>query len=228
MKILLFDIDGTLIHSGGSGKHAMELAFQEIWGVLNSLQNVLLAGQTDPKILLDAFALHGIKWDDARIAQFQQRYFIHLAEDMQRPRPKRRMMPGFPHLLEELQKLPEIHSGLLTGNWIRGAEIKLEYFDLWKYFEFGAFADDEMDRNQLVPHALRRAEERFGIQPRRDRVYVIGDTPRDILCARPHGATAVAVATGEYAIEELRAEKPDFLFEDFGEVEKVLEIFRSR
>lgn len=225
MKILLFDIDGTLIHSGGSGKHAMEVAFEEIWGIPRNLENVLLAGQTDPKILQDAFQLHGIQWDDAKIAQFQQRYFGHLAEDMQRPRPKRRMMPGFPQLLEELKKMPDIHLGLLTGNWIRGAELKLEYFDLWKYFEFGAFADDEMDRNKLVPHALRRAEEKFGIRPQRDRVYVIGDTPRDIQCARPHGATAVAVATGDYSLAELRAERPDFLFTDFGDVEKVLKIF---
>lgn len=226
MKILLFDIDGTLMHSGGSGKHAMEVAFQEVWGVPHSLQNVLLAGQTDPKILRDAFALHGIEWDDAPIAQFQQRYFIHLTEDMQRPRPKRRLLPGFPHLLEKLQKLPNIHLGLLTGNWVRGAEIKLAYYNLWKYFEFGAFADDEMDRNKLVPHALRRAEEKFGIRPQRDRVYVIGDTPRDILCARPHGAVAVAVATGEYSVAELSAEKPDFLFEDLSAVEEVLQIFR--
>ncbi len=226
MKILLFDIDGTLMHSGGSGKHAMEVAFQEIWGVPNSLQNVLLAGQTDPKILRDAFALHGINWDDAKIAQFQQCYFLHLAADMQRPRQTRRLMPGFPYLLEELKKMPEIHLGLLTGNWVRGAEIKLAYYDLWKYFEFGAFGDDEMDRNKLVPHALRRAEERFGIRPQRDRVYVIGDTPRDIQCARPHNAVAVAVATGEYSVAELSAEKPDFLFEDLSVVEEVLQILR--
>jgi phosphoglycolate phosphatase-like HAD superfamily hydrolase len=224
MKILLFDIDGTLIHSGGSGKHAMELAFQEIWGMPNSLDSVLLAGQTDPKILRDAFQLHGIAWNDDEIERFKEQYFIHLAEDMQRPRPKRRIMPGFPELLEELKKMPEIHIGLLTGNWIRGAEIKLAYFDLWKYFEFGAFGDDEMDRNKLVPHALRRAEEKFGIRPSRDRVYVIGDTPRDIQCARPHDAVAVAVATGEYSVAELSAEKPDFLFEDFSVVEEVLQI----
>jgi len=225
MKILLFDIDGTLIHSGGSGKHAMEAAFQEVWGVPNSLQNVLLAGQTDPKILRDAFQLYNIAWEEAKIKNFQERYFVHLAEDMQRPRPARRMMPGFPHLLEALQKMPNIHNGLLTGNWRRGAKIKLDYFDLWKYFEFGAFADDEMDRNKLVPHALRRVEEKFGIRPPGDQTYVIGDTPRDILCARPHGAVAVAVATGEYSIAELRAEKPDFLFADFSAMEKVLEIF---
>jgi phosphoglycolate phosphatase-like HAD superfamily hydrolase len=225
MKILLFDIDGTLIHSGGSGKHAMEVAFEEIYGIHRGLENVLLAGQTDPKILLDAFQKHNLKWNDEQVESFKKRYFIHLTEDMQRPRPARRLMPGFPHLLEELKKISGTHIGLLTGNWIRGAEIKLEYFDLWKYFEFGAFGDDETDRNKLVPHALRRAEEKFGIRPQRDRVYVIGDTPRDIHCARPHGAIAVAVATGEYSLEELRAEKPDFLFAELSEVEKVINIF---
>jgi len=225
MKILLFDIDGTLIHSGGSGKHAMEVAFEEIYSVAGGLDDVLLAGQTDPKILLDAFQKHNLAWQDEQVEKFKERYFLHLAEDMQRPRPKRRLMPGFPKLLDELKKMPDIHIGLLTGNWIRGAEIKLAYFDLWKYFEFGAFGDDEWDRNKLVPHALRRAEEKFGIRPQRDRVFVIGDTPRDIHCARPHGATAVAVATGEYSAEALRAEKPDFLFADLSEVQKVLEIF---
>ncbi len=227
MKILLFDIDGTLIHSGGSGKHAMEGAFEEVYRIAGGLDDVLLAGQTDPKILLDAFKKHHLKWQDGQVEKFKERYFVHLAEDMQRPRPKRRLMPGFPKLLDELKKMPDIHIGLLTGNWIRGAEIKLAHFGLWPYFEFGAFGDDEWDRNKLVPHALRRAKEKFNIQPHHDAVYVIGDTPRDILCARPHGAMAVAVATGEYSAEALRAEKPDFLFEDLSEVEKVVGIFRQ-
>jgi phosphoglycolate phosphatase-like HAD superfamily hydrolase len=227
MHIILFDIDGTLIHTGGSGKHAMEAAFEEIFAITNGLENVLLAGQTDPKILLDAFAKYGLSWNDELVEKFKQRYFLHLREDMNRPRSKRRIMPGFPKLLEEMHKLPRMHLGLLTGNWVHGAEIKLTHFGLWKYFEFGAFGDDESDRNKLVPHALRRAGEKFGIRPNRDRVFVIGDTPRDIHCARPHGAVAIAVATGEYSVEQLRAEKPDFLFEDFGEVEKVLKIFRA-
>jgi HAD superfamily hydrolase (TIGR01549 family) len=205
----------------------MEIAFEEVYGIPNGLGNVLLAGQTDQKILLDTFQKHNLAWKDEQVERFKERYFFHLAEDMQRPRPARRLMPGFPHLLEELQKMPGMHIGLLTGNWIRGAEIKLEYFDLWQYFEFGAFGDDEADRNKLVPHALRRAEEKFNVRPQQDRVYVIGDTPRDIHCARPHGAIAVAVATGEYSLEALGAEGPDFLFKDFSEMEKVLEIFQQ-
>lgn len=226
MKILLFDIDGTLIHSGGSGVHGMNLAFEEISGIPDALHGIGLAGRTDELILQDALNKHALQWNAAQVAQFKTRYYVHLAEDMQKPRPLRRVMPGFPELLEHLHGHDHIHIGLLTGNWAQSAEIKLAHFDLWKYFDFGAYADDESDRNKLVPHALRRAQEQFGVIAARDRVYVIGDTPRDIECARPHGAMAVAVATGEYSFEQLRAHQPDFLFEDFSNVEAVLEVLK--
>ncbi|MGH7494078.1 MAG: HAD family hydrolase [bacterium] len=224
MKILLFDIDGTLIHSGGSGLHGMNLAFADTWGIANALQGLQLSGRTDSLILQDALDRHQLTGNAELVEHFKSRYFVHLAADMKHPRPARRLMPGFPEVLEHLQRKDGIHIGLLTGNWIKSAEIKLAYFDLWKYFEFGAFADDESDRNQLVPHAIRRAQEKFDITVARDRVYVIGDTPRDIECARPHAAVAVAVATGEYSAEELRAHAPDYLFRDFSEVEAVLRI----
>lgn len=227
MKVLLFDIDGTLVHTGGSGKDAMNRAFAEIFGVANALDGILLAGQTDPKIALDAFQKLGMQWDDDKVEEFKERYFIRLMEELQQPRPQRRLMPGFPQLLAKLRELPQTHLGLLTGNWRRGAEIKLSHFGLWKYFEFGAFGDDDLDRNKLVPHAIRRAAEIFGSHPQRDRVYVIGDTPRDVQCARPHGATAIAVATGDYAVEVLRAEAPDFLFADLSDLDAFLRVFTN-
>jgi len=224
MKILLFDIDGTLIHSGGSGLHGMNLAFEDIWGIPQALQGIALSGRTDMMILEDGLARHHLPWSAERVEQFKSRYFVHLAEDMGRPRSARRIMPGFPQLLERLRRQRATHAGLLTGNWAKSAEIKLAHFDLWKYFEFGAFADDESDRNKLVPHALRRAQQLYGLGKNHDQVYVIGDTPRDIECARPHGARAVAVATGDYSPDELRAHQPDYLFEDFSNVEAVLGI----
>ena len=227
MKVLLFDIDGTLVNTGGTGKDAMNQAFEEIFGVPNGLDGILLAGQTDPKIMLDVFQKLGMKWDDRKIEEFKERYYLRLSEEFQRPRASRRLMPGFPEALEKLSKLTKTHLGLLTGNWKRGAEIKLENFGLWKFFEFGAFGDDDLDRNKLVPHAIHRAANIFGSHPQSDRVYVIGDTPRDVQCARPHGATAIAVATGDYSVEVLRAEKPDYLFADFSNVDTFLRIFTN-
>jgi len=227
MKVLLFDIDGTLVNTGGTGKDAMNQAFEEIFGVPNGLDGILLAGQTDPKIMFDIFQKLDMKWDDKKIEEFKERYYVRLSEEFQRPRSSRRIMPGFPEALEKLSVLPKTHLGLLTGNWKRGAEIKLENFGLWKFFEFGAFGDDDLDRNKLVPHAIRRAANLFGSHPQSDRVYVIGDTPRDVQCARPHGATAIAVATGDYSVDVLRAEKPDYLFVDLSNVDTFLRIFTN-
>jgi phosphoglycolate phosphatase-like HAD superfamily hydrolase len=112
--------------------------------------------------------------------------------------------------------------GLLTGNIERGAQLKLSHYGVWDFFEFGAFADDHVDRNKLGPVAQSRAVEKHGISFDARDVYVLGDTPRDIDCARAAGFVAVAIATGSYGTDELAAHKPDFLFGDLSDTQGVL------
>jgi phosphoglycolate phosphatase-like HAD superfamily hydrolase len=112
--------------------------------------------------------------------------------------------------------------GLLTGNLARGAELKLSHYGVWDFFEFGAFADDHVDRNKLGPVAHARAVEKHGISFDAREVYVLGDTPRDIDCARAAGFVAVAIATGSYTKEQLAEHRPDFLFEDLSDTKGVL------
>ena len=182
-KVILFDIDGTLIHSGGSGKVAMEAAFEEVFGIPSALKDVHLSGRTDIVILQDAMQRQNILWDDKKTEDFKESYFRHLAKDLMVPREHRRMMPGITELINTLENKPEFILGLLTGNWIASAEIKLAHFKLWQHFKFGAFADDEAERNKLVPHAVRRVREQYDITVEDQHVYILGDTPRDIHCA---------------------------------------------
>ena len=225
MKIILFDIDGTLIHSGGSGMRAMTLAFEEVFGIEKGINGIQLAGRTDTLILMDAFERTDIIWSIDHETRFKERYFTLIKQELEIPNPRQRIMPGIPMLLDRLREREDIHLGLLTGNWAKSAELKLIHFDLWKYFGFGAFSDDEGDRNKLLPYSVRRAEEKFDIRVQSDHIFVIGDTPADVQCARPHHAVAVAVATGNYTREQLQTEKPHFLFDDLSDIDSVMAVF---
>ena len=124
--------------------------------------------------------------------------------------------------VDTLRARPQVALALLTGNLERGAEIKLSYYGVWGYFEFGAYADDHCDRNRLGPFAQARAKERLGVEFPPERIFVLGDTPHDITCGRAIGAKTVAIATGGYTHEQLAAHQPDFLFDDLSDVSGVL------
>ena len=126
-----------------------------------------------------------------------------------------RALPGVTALLET-SFASGVALGLLTGNLRRGAETKLASKDLWRYFPFGAFADDCEDRNLLGPYALRRACAHHGVDFAPANTWVIGDTPHDVVCARAFGARAIAVATGRHSVDQLQVENPDAVFNDFG------------
>ena len=218
MRLVLFDIDGTLVLTGGAGMRAMNRACEDLVRHEDALAGVTFAGRTDWSILDDILRNHGHTLDEILLEELRRRYVRHLAEEIQLPgRGVKDVMPGIRELLDALSDRPDVRLGLLTGNFVEGARIKLEYFDLWKYFPWGAFGGDAASRNDLVPIALARAREQ-GIEALSPRhVLVVGDTPNDIECAVVAGATPVAVATGSYTVDQLRSAGADIVFPDLSD-----------
>lgn len=224
-RLILFDIDGTLVLTGGAGMRAMNRACEEIVGHQSGLTGIAVAGRTDWIILDDALRLHGKSLDANLLDTLRRRYVEHLREEIDLPgHGVKAVMPGIRELLEALQQREDVALGLLTGNFAEGARIKLEYFDLWKYFRCGAFGDDALDRNALVPVAMARARECGIAATNASEVIVIGDTPHDVACAHAVSATAIAVATGTYSEDQLRAAGARIVFADLSDTEAVLRV----
>ena len=223
MRLVLFDVDGTLCLTGGAGGRAMTIAFEEVFGVPDGFAGIPMPGRTDQIILADAIRRLARDADPTLEARFRERYVFNLRNEVLKPgRGRNGVMPGIRELLDALDVRGDILLGLVTGNYLAGARIKLEHFGLWRYFRFGAFGDDAHERNELVPIAVERARE-CGIRDLPpDRVIVIGDTPLDVACARAAGARAIAVATGSSKAGELRQSGADVVFEDLSNTAKVL------
>ena len=225
-KLVLFDIDGTLVLTGGAGIRAMNRACEELVGHPHALAGIPVAGRTDRIILTDVVARAGHALDDGLLERLRDRYISHLRDEIERPGRTqsfeslgarggvKAVMPGIRELLDVLEQRDDVFLGLLTGNFQAGARIKLEHFDLWRYFRCGAYGDDAADRNELVPFALERAR-RCGLpELAPEHILVVGDTPHDVACARAVGATPVGVATGGFTVEQLRDSGADIVFQD--------------
>lgn len=210
--LLLWDIDGTLIDSGGAGERALILSLEREFGIADRLNWLEWAGRTDLWIARQILAHHGIETSSENIRRVLDGYLSAVGEAMRNPRA--RVLAGVREVLDAVSTHAEAVQGLLTGNLERGAKIKLGHFDLWRYFAFGAFADDSELRDELGPHAIRRAAEHHRIPFTPERVIVIGDTPHDIACGRAVGARTIAVATGRFSVEALSAFKPDVAIPD--------------
>ncbi len=222
--LLLFDIDGTLVLSGRAGLRALNRAFEQATGVADAFHGINPAGRTDGYLLEAAATRAGLVLTPGLRDTIRAQYFEALLDEIQQPGEGRKaVMPGIRPLLSRLQGRDDVVLALLTGNYEQSARIKLEYFDLWAPFRFGAFADDASDRNQLVPIALGRARD-AGCEPHADRVIVIGDTPLDIECARAGGVRALGVATGSHAVDELREAGADHVLEDLSDTQHVIEL----
>ena len=219
-RLLLFDIDGTLIHSGGAGVRALKSAFKERFGVADDLRGIEIAGMTDSGIVVSILKKNDIPVTNENIGAFLDSYVHFLSLEL--PRRKGKLLPGVLDLLEKLKSRPQLVLGLLTGNVSRGARLKLEHYGVWHFFEFGAFADDHQDRNRLGSFARARAKEKHGREFSPSQIDVIGDTPRDIACGKAIGARTIAVATGTWSREELAKYQPDFLIDDLSDVEDLI------
>lgn len=219
-RLLLWDIDGTLISTGAAGHRAIELATAQRFEGNGKLEGVEIAGRTDISIAHQVLAKYGEPLTDENIASFLALYLELLAQEL--PRSQGRVMPGVLELLQRAENRDDMILGLLTGNLRRGAQLKLQHYQLWHFFELGAFADDHHDRNQLGAFALDRVKERSGADFLPANVDVIGDTGHDIACGKAFGARTIAIATGSWTRERLATHAPDFLFDDLSDVEEVI------
>jgi phosphoglycolate phosphatase-like HAD superfamily hydrolase len=200
----------------------MTLAFRELFAVEDAFKGIPLAGRTDAWILSDAVIAHGIPHDTPELSLFPDTYVQHLARELDKPGPRKGIMPGVRELLDVLAARDNVYLALLTGNYEAAARLKLEHFDLWRYFPCGAFGDAALTRNPLLPKALARIAACGGPAILPADAVVIGDTPLDVACAAAAGARSIAVATGSYSIDELRASGADFVFADLADTSAVL------
>jgi phosphoglycolate phosphatase-like HAD superfamily hydrolase len=221
-KLVLFDIDGTLLTSGGAGERALRLGFKDRFGIDDDYRSIEIAGRTDSLIARQIFRKHGIPETPENLTAFFDGYLHHLGDLL--PQSQGRLLPGILELLEALKNRADVLLGLLTGNLQRGAELKLTHYGVWTYFKVGAYADDHHERNELGPFVCARAVEAAGCEFPADRVFVIGDTPHDIACAHAIGAKAIGVATGSFFADQLRAAGADYVFDDLSDVQSVLRI----
>ena len=229
MRLLLFDVDGTLVTARGAGRRAMTIALEAVYGTAGAIDAYDFRGTTDLRAVYEV--LRGAGIDDDAIALglegFYARYVVEL-EALIGDGSRVEIKPGVPALVRALSQREDVIVGLLTGNIEPGARVKLAPTGLWPLFRVGAFGSDHADRRRLPAIACARARALVDREVPFDMVTIIGDTPLDIDCARACGAVAVAVATGFHAFGELEAEKPDLLFTDFADVDATIAALLGR
>lgn len=227
MKLLLFDIDGTLIHTGGAGMRAIERAFSVIYDLEDAVEGIKADGKTDPLILREMFR-NTLNRDyiDGEAGRIYRRYLTYLEEEMKKRNPIT-VLDGVLQMLEAISLRDDLKLGIATGNIEEGAWIKLRYSGLDSYFRCGAFGSDSEDRGEIIRIAIERAGRILNNGSGFDDVFVIGDTPFDIIHGKAAGATVLGVATGSYSLKDLEICNPDYLFADFGDVESALKVFEG-
>ena len=215
MKLFLFDVDLTLVNTGGAGLRALERACRKLLSVENAIEGIDPGGKTDPAIVREIFIRLGTTSDlEPRIETMLESYLAFLREEVQTSE-KYRVLPGISGILDEISARPGIMLGLATGNIEPGARAKLERGDLNRYFTFGGFGSDSENRTELVKKAGETAARKHGKTIRPEDIFVIGDTPLDIDAGRSAGYKTVGVATGRYSTVRLHEAGATFVIADF-------------
>jgi phosphoglycolate phosphatase-like HAD superfamily hydrolase len=213
MRLVLFDIDGTILTDNGASRGAFADALAAVHSYSGDLSRYDFSGRTDPQIARMVLSDTGLSVEeiDARMEDLWVRYLAGLERNVTPGRV--RVLPGIRALIESLSEHEEVKLALLTGNIEPGARLKLGGADLNSFFPFGAFGSDSADRTQLPPIAVRRASEHLQLAVEGRDVVIIGDSIYDVRCGVPYGATTIAVASGKTPADRLRAEHPTYFFE---------------
>ena len=221
-RLLLFDIDGTLVR-GGPAKRAFELAMETVFGTAGPIDDFDFSGKTDPQIAREL--LREARFGDEQIdAGFDLLWMEYLGGlESRLIRTPMTVLPGIRALLEHLGEMEEVAMGLLTGNILEGARLKLDSVGLSGYFPIGGFGSDSEVREDLPAVAMRRAEREWGTDFPAPSVVVIGDTPRDVACGKHRGTRTLAVATGRFDAESLAASGPDRVLEDLEDLAEAVQ-----
>jgi phosphoglycolate phosphatase len=228
MRLVLFDIDGTLLRCGPQVRPLFAAALAEIYGTTGVLDGYSFAGKTDPRIVLDLMTAAGISEPEVRrrLPAMRESYLERLEAGLDGERMA--LLPGVTDLLERLVAEGEVTVGLLTGNWERGARIKLSRFGLERYFAFGAYGEDGVVRAELPPVALARAERHAGRRFAPEEVLIVGDTVEDVACARAHAVRCLGVATGWTSADHLRQAGAAWVADDLPAAGRLLPLLACR
>ena len=228
-RLILFDIDGTLLHTNGAARRAFHRALIDVYGTAGPIDALPFDGKTDPQIARELLSAAGLSRAtiDASLGELYRAYLGNMATEVAQPGYAPLVYPGVREVLNALRTRAEVLLGLLTGNIADGAALKLRSAGLADYFDFGAFGSDSEHRGELPAIAVQRARERTGVEFRGKDVVVIGDTPSDILCGRSLGVYAVGVCTGRHTREQLLAEGADHVLDDLSDTPRVLDILAA-
>jgi phosphoglycolate phosphatase-like HAD superfamily hydrolase len=230
-RLVLWDIDGTLLRGGGVARDVFDVAVTAVLGRHPGDHRIRMGGKTDPQIALEILAFAAL--EDAEATEHLPAVLAELERGLAAAADELRahghVLPGVPEVLRALDADPDLRSTVLTGNTEANAAVKLAAFELtpWVDLEIGAYGSDDRDRTALVPIALERARRLRGLQLDPEDVWVVGDTPRDLACARAGGVRCALVATGHVPLEELRVTDADAVLEDLADVDAVVKLLTA-